>query len=159
MPQPTIGFITIAIISYLGLAVGTLLANISKEELSQGKKYFSLIQDLLLAIILFFLLYFAEFHLIIALPLAVILFFISYYLKTLKKPCLQYSLLGLFFFASSFNKSFFIIAVLVFMLGLTASSITYVQKKSFSNNLIITLLSNLWFFLFSLIPYLIYSII
>ncbi|MBS3172615.1 hypothetical protein J4438_03485, partial [Candidatus Woesearchaeota archaeon] len=50
----------LALIAFVGLVLGVLLASLAKEELKAGKKYFVLLYKILLLLIIVYLLYLAE---------------------------------------------------------------------------------------------------
>lgn len=116
-----------AVIAFLGLIIGQVLASQVKEELKIGKKWFKLISKVLLLIILFKLALLTSLSLsfFIALLAGVL---INYFLKRL------YLYFGFLILMSSFmnlnDKLFF--ASLIFLFGLTFGSLIYTEKKKFN---------------------------
>ncbi len=122
------------IVSFLGLVIGIILAYIAKEELRAGKKYFILLQKVILTLIpSFFLFYFLKKN-ISLLIISILLFsmLINSYNKRIKTHYI-YPFLALIFFFSHKNIDLFRLeAFLIFLYGFpTGSLLTKVTKKNY----------------------------
>ena len=140
-----------ALISYIGLFVGFILALIAKEELKAGKKYFVTLQKIILLLIFIFLLIFELSYI----PLLLISIFIIIYLFKTKKSFNEslyiYILLGIIFYLSSKTLNLFIIeSSLIFLYGIPTG--TLLTKK---NETIINILKNISFIVVVIILFLI----
>jgi len=131
-------FLGISIVVYLGLAVGTMLSSMAKDELKDGKKYFILLHHIVLAFILFFVLelYNLNAFIILLLPLVLILA-LFYYKDSYKKSYLVYPVLGVAFALSFAQQTMFlIIATLIFFYGFLISSLHKNYIKILTRNLL-----------------------
>lgn len=144
-----------AIIAYLGLFVGFILAIIAKEELKAGKKYFLFLQRIILLLIFVFLLIFIKLSYILVL---LVLVFIMVYLLKRKKEFNElpyiYLILSIIFYLSSKKLDLFLIeSSLIFLYGLpTGSLLTQKSKKE----TMINILKNVLFIVVALVLYLIF---
>ena len=123
-----------ALISFLGLPSGIFLAFAAKEELKIGKRYFLLMQNILLVLILFFLMEHlrADIYLtvLISITLLVLLFYFNNGENTKKLPIAVYPALAVVFYLSSKNTNLFLLeSALIFMYGLPAGSLVIDLKK------------------------------
>jgi hypothetical protein len=111
----------ISLISFSGLLVGMLLAFTAKEELDPGKKYFILLQKLILLLILIFLLNFFN----INLYLRIIIYILFIFLITINiKSQIIYPILAVVFFLSSNDINLFITnSILIFLYGFPTGSL------------------------------------
>jgi len=122
------------IVSFLGLILGIILAYIAKEELKPGKKYFILLQKVILTSIVAFLFFYWSnkniFLFIICLFASFIL--IYFFIEKIKTHHI-YKVLGLIFYFSSKDIEIFKIqAFLIFLYGLpTGSLLTKVTKRNY----------------------------
>ncbi len=144
-----------AIVSYLGLFIGFILAIVAKEELKQGKKYFIFLKKMILLLIFIFLLLFIELNYILI--LLILAFIIIYLLKTKKEfnesPYI-YIILSVVFYLSSRKLNLFIIeSSLILLYGLPTG--TLLTKKS-KKETIIDILANILFVLMAMILFLIF---
>jgi len=143
-----------ALISYLGLVVGIILAIIAKEELKKGKKYFIFLKKIILLLVFIFLIIFIELNYII---LLLILPFIGIYLLKNKIDFNElpyiYIILAVIFYLSSKTLNLFIIeSSLIFLYGIPTGSLLYQKDKKQS---MINILNNVVFVLIAIIIFLI----
>lgn len=110
-------FILIALIAFVGLLLGILLAKLAKEELKAGKKYFVLLYKIILLVIIVYLLYLAEINiLLIGFVFGAVL---AYFVRNV------YLFLGLALFSSlNIYVGFFI-----FFFGLVYGTLIYGRNK------------------------------
>ena len=123
----------ISLISFSGLLIGMVLAFTAKEELKPGKKYFILMQKIILLLILIFLLNF--FTINIYLRIIIYILFILLMIINIKSQII-YLALGVMFFLSSKDINLFIInSILIFLHGFPTGSLftkkLIKKKKSF----------------------------
>ena len=141
-----------AIISYLGLSIGLILAIIAKEELKAGKKYFILLQKAILLLIFIFLIYFLKFNLInlIIVLLFIFIYLIKYYWnKRINESFYIYLILSIIFYISSKSLNLFIIeSSLIFLYGLPTGTLLTTKNKKES---IINILKNMLFIILAII--------
>ncbi|MFH1182472.1 MAG: hypothetical protein V1702_05930 [Candidatus Woesearchaeota archaeon] len=117
-----------AIVSFLGLATGAFLAFISPEEMPTGRKFFPLLQRIILvAIAAIFISIFVE-----NIYIRIILYIAAILLLSIRlKPEIIYPLLAFpFFFSSTNPNAFLAIAILVFVYGLPTGSLYAAKRKS-----------------------------
>jgi len=151
MAVDIIQFSFIVVLSYIGLLVGSFISSRTKEELGPGKRYFGMFENILIAVVLFVVLFYNDFHLILSIVLALILFIALCFLKVLRKPYIVYSALGLVLYFSAANLDALMInAVIIFLIGITRASIMYKLKSSIWKNLGEVIIYHLWFFIFSI---------
>jgi len=121
-------------VSFLGLILGIILAYIAKEELRPGKKYFILLQKIILTLIPSFFLFYLLKENISLLIISLLMFsiLINSYSKKIKTHYI-YPILALIFYFSSKNIDLFKIqAFLIFLYGFpTGSLLTKVTKKNY----------------------------
>lgn len=116
-------FALAAVVVFMGIVSGIILAFIAKEELKQGKRYFVLMRNLLLALIVVFLLYFYYINKYLILIISVLLF-LSLSKINLKKDYIVYWLTGIVLLLVSKNKDFLLIeSILIFLYGLPAGTL------------------------------------
>lgn len=147
-----INYLLTGIIAFLGLGAGIALAYIAPEELKDGKKYFILLQNFLLALILFFLLYFYRFNIILniafSLALLLLLFFYLNTKTSQKIRYIDYVFLGIVFYLSAKNTNLFLLqSALMFIYSLPAGSLLFNIKKK---NIFNVILKNVSFVVISL---------
>jgi len=111
----------ISVISFSGLLVGMILAFTAKEELEPGKKYFMLLQKIILLLIFVFLLNFFN----VNLYLRIISYILFIFLMAFNiKSQLIYPVLGVVFFLSSKDINLFITnSILIFFYGFPTGSL------------------------------------
>lgn len=134
------------LLAYTGLFFGLLLGKIAKSELRDGKKYFILLQNILVLIILivFILSLINNKYLMIFLIVLIIVIFMTIYSKSrsiyrnLIEIKYAYIIFGaLIFFINESVNHFFIILSLIFIFGLPSGSIILYEKKRKYNKLLI----------------------
>jgi len=141
-----------AIIAYLGLFIGFILAIIAKEEIKPGKKYFLFLQKIILLLIFVFLLIFIKLNYILA--LLILAFIIIYISKTKNKMLYIYTILSIIFYLSSKKLNLFILeSSLIFLYGVPAG--TLLTKKN-KKETIIDILKNTHFVIITIILFLIF---
>lgn len=123
-----------SLIVFLGIFIGVVLALAAKEELKAGRKYFILMEDIILLLIISVLFVFYA-HIYLVYYIAVLLIFLLYFnykkfnCVNIKKPYLAYSILAIIFFLSSKKPELFVIeASLIFIYGLPAGSLLTITK-------------------------------
>ena len=118
------------IISFLGFPIGLFLSFVSPEEMKPGKKYFKLLQNLLLVLILFFVFDYYLIPLAISILITVAVFLGVFYWQNKYKGIILYTLLAVFLYFSSKNYSLFALeSSLIFMYGFPAGSLIKCRKK------------------------------
>lgn len=112
------------IIAFLGLVIGIILANRTKEELKAGKKYFVLLERIVLFVLIIFLLYRVSFSFLVI--LGFFLGFVFFY-----KLGKIYFYLGLVVLLSSLISESFLVLItaLIFIFGLAYGTLSYSKKK------------------------------
>ena len=138
-------FVLISIISYFGIILGLIVSVASKEELKPSKKYFILLHNITLALILFFFLRSIKINqfLEILLPLTLVLI-LFIYPSIYNKSQVIYIVLGIIFALSTKNiNHFLIISTLTTFYGflIAALQLNIKQKNYFK-----IILKNLGFF-------------
>lgn len=110
-----------ALVSFLGLILGYILASKTKEELTQGKKYFIILSLLMLLFLLINLVLLTNLNLsfLIALILGLIL---NYFIKRI------YLFLGL----ALINEPSLLLSLVIFIFGLSYGTLDYIKFKKIS---------------------------
>lgn len=115
-------FLLSAIVVFLGLVVGAILAFIAPEELKPGEKYFSIFRRaLLLSItIIFAYQYFTEVWLILLMVVFIgYSFYLFHFAKQKSKERMIYFLLGFILFLAYKDRAIFLIqSTIIFLYGL-----------------------------------------
>lgn len=108
-----------SLFSLIGIIIGILIAYLSKEELESGKKYF-IILEILIILALIITIFFFEFNIIFfSLGLALGLLIIKEYLY-----------FGIILFSGVFNNNVqFLNTALVFLYGMPYSSMIFYKKE------------------------------
>ena len=120
----------VPIIAFLGFPIGLFLSFVSPEEMKPGKKYFKLLQNLLLVFILFFVFDYYTIPLAISIILTVAVFLGVFYWQNKHKSIILYLILAVLLYLSSKDTSLFAIeSSLIFMYGLPAGSLLKSKKK------------------------------
>lgn len=139
------------LVSFSGLVAGIIIANMAKEELKAGRKYFSLMQDFLIVLMLFFLLEFYEVNIFVIVPILLVVFLLLFYLKNSVKyiNMIIYSLLAVIFYLSSKSINLFSLeASLIFLYGLpTGSLISKEKAKNILKTAVFVLIACVLFFI------------
>jgi hypothetical protein len=122
----------IPIISFLGFPIGIFLAFVSPEEMSDGKKYFFLLQNFILVLIIFFLFDFHNLNIFLSIFLTISIFLFVLYSSFKHKIFSLYMLLAFFLAFSRVDDYLFaIVASLIFIFGLPTGSLLAPKKKKF----------------------------
>ncbi|MBI2651333.1 hypothetical protein HYX01_02590 [Candidatus Woesearchaeota archaeon] len=140
-----------SIASYSGLLLGIILIKLAPEEQNPGKRYFILLQKIILLAALIFLLAFYKVELIISaiIILAAILLLNKKIIP--EKTGFAYIFLGTIFYLSSKIFDLFVIeASLIFLFGVPTSSLIFNYKKKNYNDVFT---KNLWFFVSAILIY------
>jgi hypothetical protein len=130
----------IALAAYLGLICGVIIAKMAEEELDDGRKYFLIVQNILLGTITFFLSTFFLHGIIMSIILAMVITAIGFILDNVAtgntKTVLAYTLLAIPFFLSYKANiryplliTFPVISSCIFLYGLPTGSLL-IQKKN-----------------------------
>ena len=118
------------IIAFLGFPIGLFLSFLSPEEMKPGKKYFKLLQNLLLVFILFFVFDYYAIPLLISIVLTVAVFLGVFYWQNKHKSVILYLILAVLIYLSSKDTSLFAIeSSLIFIYGIPAGSLLKFKKK------------------------------
>jgi hypothetical protein len=134
-----------ALISYLGLAAGFVIAKLTTEELPTARKYFPWIQRGLFFVVTALMVNFVGFSAWLAVPAYLILAGISFIIPI--NLLLFYIVFGTgFFFASTNQSALLVISSLVFLFGMVSGSGSLIKIKDFWNGLLLLLLSNSAYF-------------
>lgn len=123
----------IALLSFLGLVLGYILASKVEEELNQGKKWFNILAILILVFLLIELFLSAKFNFsfLIALVIGGI---INYFIKK------TYLFLGIIAVLASFidKNIILLLSLLIFIFGLAYGTLNYIKFKKINiNNVLI----------------------
>lgn len=122
-----ISFLAISLLAFSSCMIGYFLANSTKSELRQGKRYFLLLKILTLFLLSLLLFYRALPNYLIFL-IAFILGNVAYvYFKK------EYFVFAVVLFLFSGNELILLAAFLIFIYGLINSSLIYPEKKFVSN--------------------------
>ncbi|MBL7055751.1 hypothetical protein ISS07_02455 [Candidatus Woesearchaeota archaeon] len=127
-------YFLIAIISYLGLFIGSFLIKLAHEEQKPGKNYFILLKKIFFFLIIGFLLLLYNVNSLLSfIILSFIIILILNKKLNLEKNYLTYLLLGVIFFLSSKIQNLFVIeSVLILLYGIpTASLLFNVKRKNY----------------------------
>ncbi|MCP3682492.1 MAG: hypothetical protein GY861_07355 [bacterium] len=121
-----LSFILASFIAFLGLIAGTIIAIFTQEELPTGRKYFFLLQKLILAAIAVLFVNVFDIHI----ALKVILYAIIIGLLAVGVPKSQflYPALGIILFFASKSSLFTIEALLIFLYGFPTGSLLFKKK-------------------------------
>ena len=118
------------IIAFLGLPFGLFLSFLSPEEMKPGKRYFELIQNLLLVFILFFIFDYYLLPLMISIIITITVFLGVFYWKNKYKSIIIYLILAVFLYLSYKDPTLFALeSSLIFMYGFPTGSLIKCKKK------------------------------
>ena len=119
-----IQYIFTAVVVFLGLVIGLIIAHFAKEELKPGKKYFVLLQRLLVLIIAGVFMY--SFHTRIYI-IIIALFILSTLIYQFEiSLSIYYIIFGVLYF---FSPEPLTISALMFLFGLPSGALFYSDKK------------------------------
>ena len=118
------------VMAFLGFPLGLLLSFVSPEEMKSGKKYFELIQNLLLVFMLFFVFDYYSLPLIISMIITIIVFLGVFCWNNNYKSITLYILLAFLLYSSSKHPPLFALeSSLIFMYGVPTGSLIKCKKK------------------------------
>ena len=119
-----------ALISFLGLPIGFILAKISKEELEAGKRYFQVMQSAIYALTILFVLSSFNIPINAFIVIAIVIVYLS--LKLNPKALISYIVFIPLFLISSKNTNLFILtSSLIFLYGLPTGAL--IIQRGFKN--------------------------
>jgi hypothetical protein len=127
-------YLLVCIVSYSGLLAGVIVSLLAKEELVAGRKYFLLMQNVVLSSIFVIGLYSINLSWYAAAFGGLLVVFLLYWLR--KRPLIHfiYPLFAvLMYFASMNGDVFQIVASLVFLYGIPTSALHISFKKSYAS--------------------------
>jgi hypothetical protein len=160
-------YLLVLVLSFLGLAIGIILSYQTKEEIPYGKRYFKLAKLFLIIIIFGSLFYFAsQFNFRIMIVFLVMIFLITLFREYIKYDSqIEYALLSMAFFLSSFNKTVFMLnASLIFLYGFLEAGLFFINTRNKKENLKLSIFNivfkeHIHFFILSLLWYGLYIFI
>ena len=109
-----------------GLFLGIIVSLLAQEELKDGKKYFKLIQNIIIVLVLFFVMEFYQINIYLSLAVSAVLLFLLFYLKTLnreKRDFIIYPLFGIVFFLLKDSQLILVTGSLIFIYSLLSAGI------------------------------------
>lgn len=144
-----------AIVSYLGLFVGFILAIMAKEEVKPGEKFLILMQKIVLLLIFIFLLIFIDLNYLLV--LLILLFIVIYSFKRKKHfneiPHI-YLVLAIIFYLSSKNLNLFTIeSSLILLYGLPTGTLLTTKSKKES---LLKMLRNIGFIILAIFLFILF---
>lgn len=123
-------YILTAIISFSGLIVGILLILLAKEEQIPGKKYFSMLQSLLITVAFVVLFKLLGLNVVFNCVIAIIILLALLYFDYKWKSYIAYPILGgLFYLSSSNDIALLMEASVVYLLGFPTAALLLKTKK------------------------------
>ncbi len=141
-----------AVVSYLGLFVGLILALMAKEEMKDGRKYFLFLQKLILLLVFVFLLVFINLNYILV--LLILAFILVYLLRRKNELMYIYIILGVIFYLSSKTLNLFVIeSSLIFLYGIPTGSLL---RKRDEKGTVMGILKNVGFVIVAIVLFLIF---
>ena len=142
-------YIFTSLIVYFGLILGGITAYMARDELKQGKKYFILMQNFILALIAAFLLYFFSISIYFMIVASLIVFFALFLIEKSWKSYFIYPLLAVIFYLSSKSLNLFMLeSTLIFLYGFPTAAL-FVKKKK---DILICSLRHISFIIISILP-------
>lgn len=131
------------IASFIGIFAGIFISVNAREELAIGKKYFLLIERIILAIILGLVLYFYGLDMYFALGVSLVAFAVLHRIKL--NDTIIFLVLGIAFFL---GRGYAIVVSLIFLYGMAAGSLlTSEEKKSKFWQIVGKALRKCWYYL------------
>lgn len=122
-------YILAPIIAFLGFPIGIFFSFTNPEEMKPGKKYFHLLQNILLTLILFLVLEFYQLHLIFSIIITAVIFISLFYWRIKHKSIITYFILAVLLSLSSKNLHLFAIQTsLIALYGLPTGSLESPKK-------------------------------
>jgi len=131
-----LGYISTTIIAFSGLAAGIIVSNLAKNELKQGRKYFVILQKILLAISFAFAVFSLNsfFNLNAAIAIIIAALAALVLLKFRLSSYAAYPLLGLCVYASSSSAFALAVQSAVFIYGFPTASLNPRWKEILYNS-------------------------
>lgn len=142
------------IICFLGLFIGAVLAFMAKDELKAGRKYFILMQQILIMLIVFFVLFSFDINIYVCTTIALLALIAYYYLHNRIKTQSIHILLTVAFFTGYLNSYFAVIASLIFLFGLPTGSL-FAENMLKKGKIVVfgkLFLNYCWFVVIALLP-------
>jgi len=154
-----INYFLVLIVSFLGIFIGSFLAINTKEELKQGKKYFILLQKILLTLIFGFLLSFYELQLNAVLFISLVFLVFLLFIEP-NQPSVHIALAIILVLTSCSTGVFLVEASLIFLYGLpTGTLLTQSMIKEKKSRIIWNLFKNfIWFVVIAISLYYLNSV-
>lgn len=138
-------------VAFCGLIAGAIIASMAKEELKAGRKYFSLMQDFLVVLVLFFIMEFYKASIFIIMPVLLVVFLLIFYFKNSVKysDMAVYSMFAIIFYLSSQSINLFSLeASLIFLYGLPSGSLISKEKvKNILKTAVFIVIASVLFFI------------
>lgn len=125
----------------LGVICGLVMGKMAKEELRPGKKYFAILQSLVIFLMVVFAVY-LNLRPYITVLLAFLFLVRLHHVNILKEPKLvfyyiAYVVFSILFFEASRSASLIIFPVLIFIYGLPTGSLLIMRKKRIKHAFIV----------------------
>ncbi|HLD88613.1 MAG TPA: hypothetical protein VI894_00250 [Candidatus Nanoarchaeia archaeon] len=115
------------VLSFSGLILGYAVSLVAKEELKDGKKYFFLLQNVLLALILFNVMGFFGIGMISSVLISLAVFAVLFFFRNFWRNILFYAIFGVVFFIASRKSenisSFIAVSALIFIYGFPTAAL------------------------------------
>ncbi|MBL7050777.1 hypothetical protein ISS04_01285 [Candidatus Woesearchaeota archaeon] len=122
-------YILAPIIAFLGFPIGIFFSFTNPEEMKPGKKYFHLLQNILLTLIIFLVLEFYQLPLVFSIIITAVIFILLFYWKNKHKSIITYFTLAILLALSSKNPHLFAIQTsLIALYGLPTGSLESPKK-------------------------------
>ncbi len=124
-----INFILTSVAAYSGIIAGFIIAKLTKEELKPGRKYFSMLMSMLLALITGLALTYYNLSILVTLILSIAVMIASLKIDLKKLDMAIYSSFALFLVLMSPKTGYIITAAaLIFIYGLPAAAEKSIKK-------------------------------
>lgn len=148
-------YISLLIISYLGLAIGVIISHIVKEELKPGKRYFLLLRPIIFAVVFIHFMIYLKINLVISTIISIIpglvMYFWDWRIKFVNSDMLFYAFFSVILFETRLSRYAPIISILIFIFGLLTSAIRFNKELSVFFNLRKTLGENIVYMILGLL--------
>jgi hypothetical protein len=147
-----------ALISYIGLFAGMLLIFMGPEEKKPGEKYFRIMQDVVLFLVMFFLFFNLKLNyfwvsFLMVIVLLVLIWYRAKKIDKVENQFVVYTLFGIVLHLSLINAEFLITeASLIFLYGMATGSLLTNSKKKFES--VKNVLKYSYFILVAMLPFL-----
>lgn len=145
-------YATTAVIAFIGLILGSILAFIAPEELKPGERYFILFSKVIFLVALIYFMLFNKTNIHLTIIFSVIFAFIIYFKEI--NSVIAYLILGAIFYSSYRDTAmFFAISGLIFIYGLfTGTLFVYKNMGEKRIKIIARLILNHIIFLVAVLP-------